>query len=476
MKFRKLFIFLALVLVVASCKKDLQSPHNPPGTGDTTVDVKPVPYTVVENFETGTKPGYAIANVQLNTGVWSFNDALIGNLAADVKDGSKAVRLRTGDITMKFDIKGLTQISIKHAKYGTDAASTWQLLMSTDSGTTFTQLGNDIAENNTTLATDSFKVTATGKVRFQIKKLGTTRINIDDITFKGLGDPGIIVGTPDTGGSDTTGNAGTATPDRGITAGDDAPPATGDNSNILLGNPSDAQPTIAMNNNYLIDQKYYEESYSSTRGTPNWVSWHLDATNITNTSARLNNFAGFNGLPTGFFEVESNSYSGSGFDRGHNCPSADRTSSANANSATFLMTNMIPQAPQNNQQTWAGLENYLREQVVAGNEVYIVMGSYGSGGTGSSGSATTITSGHVTVPSNVWKVAVIVPTGDGDLARITATTRVIAVNTPNINTINTDWKQYRVTVRDIEKATGYNLLSNLPQAVQDVVETKKDDL
>jgi endonuclease G len=140
------------------------------------------------------------------------------------------------------------------------------------------------------------------------------------------------------------------------------------------------------------------------------------------------------------------------------------------------MTNMIPQAPQNNQQTWANLENYLREQVVAGNEIYIVMGSYGTGGTGSSGSANTITSGHVTVPSNVWKVAVIVPTGDGDLNRITATTRVIAVNTPNINTINSDWKQYRVTVRDIEKATGYNLLSNLPQAVQDVVETKKDDL
>nr|WP_255496350.1 DNA/RNA non-specific endonuclease [Mucilaginibacter sp. FT3.2] len=202
----------------------------------------------------------------------------------------------------------------------------------------------------------------------------------------------------------------------------------------------------------------------------------MDATNITNASARLDNFAGFNGLPTGFFEVQSNSYSGSGFDRGHNCPSADRTSSVNANSATFLMTNMIPQAPQNNQQTWAGLENYLREQVVAGNEVYIVMGSYGTGGSGSNGSATTITSGHVTVPSNVWKVAVIVPTGDGDLARITTTTRVIAVNTPNINTINADWKQYRVTVRDIEKATGYNLLSNLPQAVQDVVETKKDNL
>jgi endonuclease G len=481
MKNRKLLIFFAAItLIVASCKKDLQMPQNPPKGGDTTVTTppKPTPYTVTEDFETGSKTAYAIANVQLNTGVWSFNDGLIGNLAADVKNGTKSVRLRTGDITMKFDIKGVTQFSFKHAKYGADASSTFQVMMSTDSGATFTQLGNDIVENSTTFVTDSFKVTTTAKVRFQIKKQGTTRINIDDITFKGLGDPGLTVGAPDTTGtgSDTTGNSGSVTPERGITAGIDAPPTDGDNSNILLGNPSNAQAALVMANNYLLDQKYYEESYSSSRGTPNWVSWHLDATNITNAAPRVDNFAGFLDLPADFYNVESNSYSGSGFDRGHNCPSADRTSSANANSATFLMTNMIPQAPQNNQQTWANLENYLREQVVAGNEVYIVMGSYGTGGTGSKGALTTVNGGHVTVPANVWKVAVIVPTGNGDLSRITASTRVIAVNTPNINTTNSDWKQYRVTVRDIETATGYNLLSNLPQAVQDAVETKKDNL
>ena len=102
------------------------------------------------------------------------------------------------------------------------------------------------------------------------------------------------------------------------------------------------------------------------------------------------------------------------------------------------MTNMVPQAPQNNQQTWANFENYLREQVVAGNEIYIIMGSYGTGGTGSNGQANTVNSGHVTVPSNVWKVAVILPAGDNDIGRVTGSTRVIAINTPNINSINSD--------------------------------------
>jgi endonuclease G, mitochondrial len=473
MKNKKLLLIAFLLLIIASCKKSDNTVVTKPPVTPPTQPTQPQNYAITENFDEGSKTAYADGNVSLTTGQWDFNDALLGSLATDVKDGKQSVRIRTGSITMNFDVNGLKQISIEHAKYGADATSTWQLMMSTDGGTTFTQLGSDISETSTTFVTDSFKVSTTSKVRFRIQKTGTTRINIDDITFKGTGDPGITVGPPDTGGPDTTGTS-QPTGDRGITAGADAPPATGDNSDLLMGNPSGAQTSIVLMDNYLMDQKYYSESYSSTRGTPNWVSWHLDASNITNASARLNNFAGFNGLPTGWYEVQSNSYSGSGFDRGHNCPSADRTSSTDANSATFLMTNMIPQAPQNNQQTWANLENYLREQVVAGNEIYIIMGSYGSGGTGSNGAASTINNGHVNVPSNVWKVAVIIPVGDNDLTRVTSTTRVIAVNTPNNNTINSDWTKYIVTVRDIESATGYNLLSALPQNVQDAIETKKD--
>ncbi|TWR29858.1 DNA/RNA non-specific endonuclease [Mucilaginibacter pallidiroseus] len=479
MKFRKLLILSAFILAIASCRKDTV-PVMDPGAGNGTGTVTPIPqpYTITETFESGTKGAYAAADVQLLTGMWNFNDAVIGNLAADAKNGTKAVRLRTGSITMNFDIAGLEQISIKHAKYGNDANSTWQLMISEDGGATFTQLGSDITETSTTLVADSFKVTTTKKVRFRIQKTGTTRVNLDDITFKGKGDAGIVIGAPDTGNDGDTGggNTGTPAPDRGVTAGADAQPVTGDNSNLLFGNPSGAQPALVMVDNYLMDQSYYVESYSSTRGTPNWVSWHIDANTINGTATRQDNFAGFIGLPNGFYQVESNSYSGSGFDRGHNCPSADRTSSVNANSATFLMTNMIPQAPQNNQQTWNNLEGYLRTQVASGNEVYVIMGSYGIGGTGSNGVASKINNNQITVPSNVWKIAVIIPNGNNDAARVTAGTRVIAVNTPNINTINTDWKQYRVTVRDIEKATGYNLLSALPQAIQDAVENKVDNL
>ncbi|RYY21668.1 MAG: DNA/RNA non-specific endonuclease [Sphingobacteriaceae bacterium] len=472
MKFKSLLLYSSLVLMLGSCiKDDVTDPTQP-----TDPTPAPTPYSIVEDFEIGTKGAYAAGNVQLTTGEWTFNDALIGNLATDAKNGGKSARLRTGYLGMNFDISGLNTLYIKHAKFGNDGTSTWQLLMSTDGGKTYNQLGSNITETSTSLVTDSFKVITTGKIRFQIKKTGTTRINLDDITFKGTGDPGITIGVIDTDPDDNTNNTN-VTPGRGTpTAGADAPPANGDNSNLLMGNLSNAQASIVMPENYLINQNYYAESYSMTRGTPNWVSWHLDAANFSGAVTRQDNFAGFTGLPTGWYQVQNNSYTGSGFDRGHNCPSGDRTSSADANSATFLMTNMIPQAPQNNQKTWEGLESYLRAQVLSGNEVYIIMGSYGSGGVGSASTSvvTSINGGKVVVPANVWKVAVILPTGNGDLSRVSAATRVIAVNTPNINSINMDWKQYIVTVRDIEKATGYNLLSSLPQAVQDAVETKKD--
>ena len=93
------------------------------------------------------------------------------------------------------------------------------------------------------------------------------------------------------------------------------------------------------------------------------------------SAPRQNNFRADPALPQGWYRVTTSSYTGSGFDRGHNTPSADRTKSEEDNSATFLMMNIIPQAPKNNQETWANLEDYTRDLVGDGMEVYVVMGS-----------------------------------------------------------------------------------------------------
>ena len=80
-------------------------------------------------------------------------------------------------------------------------------------------------------------------------------------------------------------------------------------------------------------------------------------------------------MPPDWYRVQATDFFSTGFDRGHMTPNADRDSgdSIPINQATFLMTNMFPQAPDNNQGPWANLENYLRTLLPA-NEIYIVSG------------------------------------------------------------------------------------------------------
>lgn len=243
---------------------------------------------------------------------------------------------------------------------------------------------------------------------------------------------------------------------------------------LTLGNPSGATKDVSQPTNYLLEKPQYALSYHRDRGTPNWVSWHLDKADL-GSADRQDDFRADDQLPAPWYRVQSTSYSGSGFDRGHNCPSADRTATVADNSATFLMSNMIPQAPNNNQRTWANLENYTRTLVSATQEVYVIMGSYGKGGTGSNGFVSTIDNGHVTVPARIWKVVVVLPVGDQDASRVSTSTRIIAVDTPNDNSVSSTWGQYRTSVDAIEQATGLDLLSAVAPAVQAAMESKVDN-
>jgi endonuclease G, mitochondrial len=252
-------------------------------------------------------------------------------------------------------------------------------------------------------------------------------------------------------------------------------PAVTDNDNMLLGNPSSATADVVNANNYLMVKAQYSMSYNNSKLTTNWTSWHLYSGDLGSTD-RTDDFRADATLPSGWYQVLSTDYQYStyGFDRGHMCPSADRTTSTENNSATFLMTNMIPQAPNNNQKTWANLENYCRTLVNAGDELYIICGPYGEGGTSAIGTFSKLGSG-VTVPSQTWKIVVVLSNGDNDLSRITTSTRVIAVWMPNAQSISSTWTSYRVSVDYIESQTGYDFLSNVPTSIQDVIEANVDN-
>lgn len=233
---------------------------------------------------------------------------------------------------------------------------------------------------------------------------------------------------------------------------------------LALGNPSNAN--ISDPNNYLLVNNYYALSYNRDKAIPNWAAWRISKADLGDLPRPNSDpFRPDPRLPDGWERVTPSDYTGSGFDRGHLSPSADRSGSEEGMSETFLMTNMTPQTPDLNRGPWVKLEAYLRTLVTRGNDVYIFAGVYGEKGK---------LKKKVSVPTNDWKIAVSVPRGAA-ISEINPRTRVIAVDMPNVKAIkNADWQLYRVTVRQIEQRTGYNFLSNLPQGLQDALENKMD--
>jgi endonuclease G len=149
--------------------------------------------------------------------------------------------------------------------------------------------------------------------------------------------------------------------------------------------------------------------------------------------------------------------------------------------ATFVMTNVIPQAGNVNEKAWANLEEYGRRLVAQQHmRLYIVAGPAGRGGRGTKGYATTIADGRVAVPAQCWKVIVAVPesgtTGSADeLSRIDASARVIAVIMPNDDQrVGDNWARFRTSPAAVEALTGYHFFAALPPAVAQRLRQKVD--
>jgi endonuclease G, mitochondrial len=251
------------------------------------------------------------------------------------------------------------------------------------------------------------------------------------------------------------------------------PSETSDNNvHLLLGNPTPAL-TQQPSRNLFIDRAQYALLYDRENHTAVWASWQLNRDWL----GQLDRPAF---TPDPLLSKEGDSitpslYTGSGFDRGHLVPAADRNRMPEDSAAVFYMSNIVPQAPDNNRGPWEGLESYCRSLVNSGKELHIIAGPLGMGGVGSKGGAKKIGRGKITVPAELWKIIVVSDRPGLGVAGVTVNSRVIAVSMPNEQGIKEkDWRLFRTTVRELEERTGYNFLSNVSQSVQDAVETRAD--
>jgi endonuclease G, mitochondrial len=83
--------------------------------------------------------------------------------------------------------------------------------------------------------------------------------------------------------------------------------------------------------------------------------------------------------------------------------------------------------------------------------------------------------GQVSLPTETWKVIIILDQGSNDVSRVTTSTRTIAVRMPNVDGLGLNWRDYRVSVDNIEALTGFDFFSNVPVGIQAVIESVVDN-
>lgn len=232
-------------------------------------------------------------------------------------------------------------------------------------------------------------------------------------------------------------------------------------AHTTLGFPEEATQSDAER--ALVVHKQWVASYDSLKKNPRWTSWELTSAWM-GSADRSDNWVKDRDLS--FAQATNSDYSGSGYQRGHICPSADRTKSATDNKATFVFTNVVPQTQESNTAVWASLETQERT-LARNNHVFIVAGSIYEGTPKKIGSG-------VHVPSSMFKVIVVMQ-GEHPLpSEVTETTRVIAVEVPNTHAVSGSWTRYKTTVESLELKTGFKFLSDVDPVVHDALATRVD--
>jgi endonuclease G len=130
-------------------------------------------------------------------------------------------------------------------------------------------------------------------------------------------------------------------------------------------------------------------------------------------------------------------YAGNPYDRGHLSAAAGNTQNESIMSESFLLSNMIPQVPNNNRGIWRILEMQVRDQVKAtGQSLYVISGAIFDTGHSKIGNG-------VGVPTRLFKI-IINP----------RTSTVTAYLMPNAPLPVADLPRYRTTLSEVEAATG----------------------
>ena len=214
--------------------------------------------------------------------------------------------------------------------------------------------------------------------------------------------------------------------------------------------------------NYDFNNKYNVSRYGSNGTAPN-----------DGTLSEICQYPNDPDLPVQYRWAED-PYKYSGYDHGHICPSADRLRAVECNYQTFYITNMQPQYNKFNAGLWEKMEEDVRNWVRLGDTLYVC-----KGGTidksehiieyvnRNSHQSTRVNANHIPVP-RFFYMAVVCRKGDVWHGM------AYWVQQYNEDHSNDNRKGYAITIDRLEELTGIDFFCNLPDDIEDQVESEKE--
>ena len=203
----------------------------------------------------------------------------------------------------------------------------------------------------------------------------------------------------------------------------------------------------------LVEHIGYTVSFNTKHNIPNWVAYDLTSEEVAGVTPRAKHFEPdpqIIGCPT------TDDYKNSGYDRGHMAPAGDMKWSEQAMTESFYLSNICPQNHNLNGGDWKALEEHLRTMATQYEKVYIACGPI------ISAKPKTIGMYHqITVPDAFFKV-VLRKKGDSWSA--------IGFMMPN-QAGHKSLNKYAMSVDDIEIITDMDFFYNLPDEIEEIVES-----
>lgn len=206
----------------------------------------------------------------------------------------------------------------------------------------------------------------------------------------------------------------------------------------------------------ILHRKGYTVSYNPKLLIPNWVAWNLTAEHVDGDWPRDNMYYEDEDVPQP--RATNEDYHRSGWSRGHMCPAGDNKWDSVAMSESNLLTNICPQHSGLNSGLWNVIERDCRRWAKKYESIFIVCGPVLL-----NGEHVTIGNNKVIVPEAFFKVILRMnpqPTAIGFVVRNNEGTK------KRDNYIN--------TVDEVERITGIDFFSDLPDDIENKVEANSN--